>query len=929
VPVAFPVVRSTRAAAILAASVAGLAAAAGPVDYGRDIRPILAARCFTCHGPDASTRKAGLRLDDPHEAKAPRPDGTFAIAAGDPERSGILARIFTHDPDLRMPPSGNPLTAAEGELLRRWIAEGAPYREAWSWLPIAPHDPPEVRDAAWPLDPLDRFTLARLEAAELAPAPRADPRTLLRRVSFDLVGLPPEPEELDRFAADPSPAALAREVDRLLAHPGFGEKWGRHWLDLVRYAETYGHEFDYPIPHAWRYRDAVIRAFNADLPYDRFVREHLAGDLLEPRIDPATGLDEARILTGFWWLSQGTHAPVDVAADEAERIENQIDTLAKTFLGLTVACARCHDHKFDPITQRDYYGLSAHLKRSRRTVVELDPHGEIAAARATARSERVAFEARFPVDPDAVAADTDPPPGLGGWLVDFAEPLPPGFVASGAAFARTLDERPRLERRGDRLVAAPVGVATSRAAGEAFAGSLRSPSFPIERRHLHQRIRGRGTVRVIVDGYHLDEHNPLLFEGYRRSIDRPDGFGIETWDLSRSLGRRAYLEWTDPGPGSLEIDWILATDDPAPPASPAPEPERAFGTPDDAAALAALDARPAPEPARALAIEDGTPWSEFIHRRGSTRELGEEVAPGLVASLDPAGVAAPGDRLDLAARLADPTHPLVARVMANRVWHHLFGRGIVSSVDDFGALGTPPSDPALLDHLADRFRRDWSVKGLVRSIVLSATYAMSARGDPAGDERDPLNEIPHRAALRRLEAEALRDAMLALAGRLDPVVGGPGVPTHLRPSMDGRGRPAESGPLDGAGRRSVYLEVRRNFPDPLLAAFDLPIPTATVGRRHRSNVPGQALALLNAPFVREMARAWGERIAAEEGPVEARVSRMSERAFGRPARAAELLACVDFLDADARARGLERPDPEAWAGLALVFLNAKEFLFLD
>ena len=320
-------------------------------DWGRDVRPILAARCFTCHGPDGSTREADLRLDDPHSALAPRRHGA-AIVAGDPERSEVMRRILSNDPDERMPPEGPPLSDAERELIRRWIEAGAEWSEAWSWEPIAAPEPPRVRDASWIADPLDRFVLARLEAAGIAPAERADPRTLLRRATFDLTGLPPDAAAMARIDADPSPTGFAREVDRLLASPAFGERWGRHWLDLVRYAETYGHEFDYPIPYAWRYRDAVIRAFNEDRPYDRFVLEHIAGDLL-PSDDPL-GRGPDATLTGFWWLTQGTHAPVDVAKDEADRIDNQIDVLSKAFLGVTVACARCHDHKFDAISQRDY-----------------------------------------------------------------------------------------------------------------------------------------------------------------------------------------------------------------------------------------------------------------------------------------------------------------------------------------------------------------------------------------------------------------------------------------------------------------------------------------------------------------------------------------------------------------------------------------------
>ncbi len=899
-----------------------------PIDYGRDIRPILAARCFTCHGPDASSREAKLRLDDPHDAKRTRDDGVTPIAAGDPHASEALLRVLEEDPDLRMPPEGEALTAREIDLLTRWIEEGAVYNEAWSWRAIDPQPPPEVSDATWAKDPLDRFVLARLEEHGLAPASAAEPRTLLRRVSFDLTGLPPSPEDLDRFAADPSREAFAREVDRLLASPAFGERWGRHWLDLVRYAETHGHEFDYPIPHAWRYRDAVIAAFNDDVPYDRFLTEHLAGDLIEqPRLDAASGLDQSRILTGFWWLSQGTHAPVDVAMDEADRIDNQIDVLSKAFLGVTASCARCHDHKFDAITQADYYGLSAHLKVARRAIVELDPHGEIARAREESLLARRTLERSILADAALRAESRDDDPAEAGLelLEDFATPLPQGFSATGLAFARSIEELPLLEIDAESVRTAPIGLASSRAPGERFAGTLRSPSFEIVHRHLHQRIRGKGTARVIVDGYFLDERNALLFEGFKRGIDSPQAFVTASWDLDRYRGHRAYLEWIDEGEGFLEIDWVATSDD----ASPPPIPEETIvaveSTAQQRAALSAAGTGQSPSPVRVLATEDGTPWVEHVRLRGDPRRRGEPVGPGHLASLD-GDAARPADRLALAQRMIEPDHPLTARVMANRIWHHLLGRGIVESVDDFGALGSPPSDPALLDHLADRLRADWSIKRLVRAIVLSNTYAMSIAGDPRGEAIDPLNEIPHRANLRRLDAESLRDALIVLSGRFDPAMGGPGIPTHLTEFMDGRGRPGQSGPLDGAGRRSVYLEVRRNFPDPFLQAFDLPIPTTTIGRRNRSNVPAQALAMLNAPLVHLVADAWGARIAAMPADDAARLSRMFEESLGRPPRSEESEACLAFLGSE-RAIGVDAP--EAWAALAHVLLNTKEFLFLQ
>ena len=356
-------------------------AANGAVDFNTDIRPILARNCFLCHGPDSSTREAGLRLDIRPAALAPtRNDGVAAVVPGDSDASMLIRRITSGDEDFQMPPSDRPrLTTGEVETLRRWIDQGAPYMKHWAWTPIQRTTPPTNDDLNWSEHPVDRFVYDKLATNRLSPAGQADRTTLIRRLTFDLIGLPPTPEEVETFLQDDSLDAWEKLVDRLLDSAKFGERWARHWLDLVRYAETHGHEFDYPIRYAWQYRDYVIRALNEDVPYDQFVTEHVAGDLLDsPRQHPQEQYNESIIGTGFWFLSQGTHAPVDVRADEAERIANQIDVLGKAFLGITVSCARCHDHKFDPISTDDFYALNGFLQSSRRQEAYLDPKGRIA-----------------------------------------------------------------------------------------------------------------------------------------------------------------------------------------------------------------------------------------------------------------------------------------------------------------------------------------------------------------------------------------------------------------------------------------------------------------------------------------------------------------------------------------------------------------------
>ncbi len=329
-----------------------------PVDFTREVQPLLAERCLRCHGMDKHENE--VRLDQ-RESLLRERDGWAVVVPGSLAGSELWYRVAEADEDERMPPadSGPPLTAEQKDLLRRWIEEGAEWKEHWSFEPARVPELPEVRDMQWPLQDLDRFILARLEAAGVRPAEETDRASWLRRATVFLTGLPPTPEELDAFLADGNPEAFERVADRLLASPRYGEKWARHWLDLVRYAETRGHEFDFRIPNAFEYRDWVVRALNADLPYDQFLTEQIAGDLLEPpRLDPLTGANESIIGTGFWWLGEEVHSPVDLRQDQADRTANKVDVFGKAMLGLTFACARCHDHKFDPIPTTDFYALA-------------------------------------------------------------------------------------------------------------------------------------------------------------------------------------------------------------------------------------------------------------------------------------------------------------------------------------------------------------------------------------------------------------------------------------------------------------------------------------------------------------------------------------------------------------------------------------------
>lgn len=935
-------------AALLAA--ADVTAPAGPapggalaVDYTRDVAPILAARCYQCHGPDGSSRKAGLRLDK-REAAIAVPAGTDARAAivpGDAAASELIARITNTDPELRMPPADGhaALTPAEVETLRAWITAGAPYAKHWSW------------------QPLPAAGVAAADAILSAPiaGERMDHRRWLRRVHLDVTGLPPTPDECRAFDADHSDAARARVVDALLASPRYGERWGRHWMDVMRFAETHGHEFDYQIDEAWRWRDWVIRAFNADVPYADFVREQVAGDLLaSPRRNPDDGTNESVTATGWWWMTQGTHAPVDVRLDQAERIDNQIDVASKAFLGTTASCARCHDHKFDDVSQRDYYAMFGVVKSSRRAYGYQDAGGAIAAASARLAALRDANLAVSSQGPEwerteARKRAVSPPPGAT-WTFDGG--TFDGWTPSGWAFGSApVSCGERIAPDGNAPTTAAGNWAHSGALSGRLRGTLRSPTFTVPEIGIGVRCAGTGCkVRLHIDGFFLDDRNELLFEGFIQGVDHPGEWRTHAWDAKRYAGEQAYLEVIDDGDGFIAIDWVSLGMVTGADLQPAPF-TCAPGEPTEAAKAIEV-----PAPVRVLAMEDGTGMDSPLYVRGVSSNTGDMVPRGMIAGLRSeggvvasdtpgvSGVAGASDvagarssagapematgsgRLQLAEEIVSPSNPLAWRVMANRVWHHLMGRGMVASTDDFGVLGQAPVDRELLDELAMQLRAHGSIKRLVRDIVLSPRYADSARG------------------VRRLDGEALRDAIIAMAGGLDLTMGGPSVPMHLTDAMQGRGRPAASGPLDGARRRSVYQEIRRNFLSPFLQVFDQPVPTTTVGARSVSNVPAQGLAMMNDPFVRAQAERWGAELerqargavaaadrpgsgngaagaaAAPRASIEAAVRDAFLSAYARPAAEGEVARAVAFLG--------PAPDAAAWSDFAHAIFLSTEFRYL-
>lgn len=1084
--------------------------------FENKVRPILVNRCYECHSGEKT--EGGLNLES---RKAILKGGDYgpAIEVGDPEESLIIDAVNYGD-FYEMPPKSK-LPQEEIDILTKWVEEGAAWPatddiaisneeefdvetrkgEHWCWQSVIRPKIPEI-ESEWGTDPLDKFIEQQVSSAGLKVAPQADRATLLRRLCFDLVGLPPTPAQIQAYVVEQT-MTLEQMVDELLASPHFGERWARHWMDLTRYAETCGHEFDYPIHNAYRYRDYLIRAFNSDVSYDQLVREHIAGDLLtEPRRNPKHQYNESILGTGFWFLGEATHGPVDVKGDEAGHIDNQIDVMTKTFLGLTVACARCHDHKFDAISTEDYYSLSGFLQSSRRQDAMLDfdlaiensfekvqplntesaqllsqmedllarGDADVLARYLESTLKRVrANSLEGTPGPATLSADalaqkhglenevlkrmiaSFESPALQSvshplhplsWVADGKTALDENFwnsvgqrfeAAAGRAQKSRVDSvkfadfdsndhgwfrtgfgfqgsvlEPSFVEQDTTEVVHP-GVLNSGTFGGRFYGVVRSPTFEITHPKIHMRVRSKDArIRLVIDGYIMDEFNGLLFADalVKNATHDQWEWRTQSGDIKKYLGHRAHIEiidhndgfaavdeiWFSNGgsprdfpselqqfvdgktPGSLKelceqmatrmiavmgdksedssrdrvqlLTWILKSDLQA-----------AFGEEAESNVSLGVNAErmslnqritqfkeirnkinalanQTPRPQMAVAMTDGSAENEHVFVRGNHKTLGHEAKRQFLEAL--AGDDANryeklrgSGRLRLVEQMVDRSNPLTSRVMVNRIWHHLTGRGIVASVDNFGVLGTKPTNPELLDYLADEFvENGWSIKGMIRRVVLSSTYQMSSRPNPDAIEIDPDNELMHRARIRRLQGEAIRDAVLAASGELDHRLYGPSAKVHLTPFMQGRGRPGKSGPLDGDRRRSVYVEVRRNFLSPMMLAFDTPIPFNATGRRNLSNVPSQALILMNDAFVLEQAAKWSARLCEKLESDEDRVRSIYLAAFGRTPTDSEMELAKKFISLQAKELGKEELSPEVWADFCHVIFNVKEFIHI-
>jgi mono/diheme cytochrome c family protein len=893
------------------------------------VRPVLAERCFGCHGPEK--QKGGLRLDSP-SALLKGGDGGPVVVPGDPENSPLVEAI-RYDGPTRMPPKGKLPPQAVADL-EAWVKMGAPWPDAgspgagdatpeararhWAFQPVRDPEPPVVQSRDWPRTTIDRFVLARLERAGLAPSPMADRRTLIRRATFDLIGLPPTPEEVAAFEADESPDAFARVVDRLLASPHYGERWGRHWLDVARYADTKGYVFleEPEYPWAYTYRDYVVRALNEDLPYDQFLREQIAADRLPRRDD--------RSLAALGFLTVGgrfMNNPHDI-------IDDRIDVVTRGLMGLTVACARCHDHKFDPIPTKDYYSLygvfdgtaeptvppllgpppqtdeyaafAKELRARERRLEEFirSKHEElVASARRRAADYLMASHAaRGQPDTEdfmllADGADLNPrmlkrwqnylertrrrhDPVFGPWHALAALPEA-GFAAGAAAIARTLAEAPDPARPVNPLIARALAESPPKTLAEAarLYGILLNRAEAIgqdwDRRAA---LNGAGPsplpfpeydqLRRVFHGPDAPPEVPLSQAGDLELLpDRP------SQEKLKEL-RSAIEKWRDHGPGA---------------------------------------------PPRAMALEDApSPSQPRVFLRGNPGNPGEAVPRRFLTVLsgpDRRPFRDGSGRLELAHAIADRANPLTARVLVNRVWMHHFGAPLVGTPGDFGLRSEPPTHPELLDHLASAFMADgWSLKALHRRVLLSAAYQQSSDDRPEGLRRDPENRLLWRMNRRRLDFEATRDALLAASGRLDRTLGGPAAKDIAAPS---------------ATRRTLYGHIDRlNLPG-LFRTFDFPDPNTTSPRRDATTIAPQALFLMNNPFVLAAARASLSRpeVAAEADPAR-RIGRLYRLFFGREPSDEEATIGVEYLH-EAGA------SPAAWERYAQALLVSNEFVIID
>ena len=885
--------------------------AADPVQfYSNQVKPLLTAKCYACHTQAAM---GGLRMDTREGLEKGGNSGPVTVPG--PASASLLMQVVTHThAKIKMPPGGR-LTDAEIAILRQWVESGAHLdtqstalppagsdvasrRSFWSFQRPIKRKPPQVVDTSWVKTPVDAFILASLEAKGLQPAPAADRRILLRRVTLDLTGLPPTLSEYKAFSEDKSLSAFATVVDRLLASERYGERWGRHWLDVARYVDADGLSLaPEPFPNAWRYRDWVIAAFNNDMPYDQFLKAQIAGDLLD---QPG----ERKWTPGLGYLALGPwyYRIVEPPKARADELQDRIDVITRGMLGLTVACARCHDHKYDPIPTKDYYGIGGVL------------------ASTESKEEPLA-------DPDTVKKYDEAEKHI----ADLERQIKALMDAERTSFGE------RMAKESGRYLLAAWGLKRN----DKNLGSgldteiLERWSRYLDRPHDHSfldfwpdlvangNVAGASTAaqrfQQIVDviGHEYREisvYNERVIEESKKSTDPYDIFCKGCTAETRALPRDKYVfrgdlfdakrktdgESRDAGVLYLEDEKLLPYLN---------SESRARHDRLKAEIANAKKALPPKYPFLHILTDSNETRDMPLHKRGDPYNLGEPVPRHFLSVLGdpvPAPLTTGSGRLDLANQIASPTNPLTARVLVNRIWHHHFGAGLVRSLSNFGAAGERPSHPELLDYLAVSFVENaWSIKKLHREILLSSTYAMSSYASKKALAEDPENRLLSRFNRRRMDAETLRDSILFVAGDLKLEMGGPAV-TWDKLFV----------------RRTVYGEVSRFRPERFLTLFDFPDPSIHAEKRIPTNTSVQRLFFLNSEFMKQQSASLATRVrgaATEERT--AQVSALYGLLFGRTPESRELDAALNFMT--------QRPANDALTELAQVLLSSSEFSFVD
>lgn len=920
-------------AALLAFVASGSSAIAALEDregleyFERKIRPVLVQECFACHSDGAKKIRGGLRLDSREGVLSGGVSGP-AVLPGKPEES-LLLDALRHD-GIVMPPKSK-LSDAVIHDFERWIRIGAPDpregglapgragidieagRAFWSYQPPRCAPVPTVRDESWPITDVDRFILAALEAKKLQPVRDAERATLIRRLYNDLHGLPPSPEDVARFVADSAPDAYERLVDCLISSPRFGERWGRHWLDVARFGESLTLR-GFVLKDAWRYRDYVIGSINADLPFDQFLREQVAGDLL-----PATDLDERRRMmaaTTFLAMGNTNLEEQDKAQLEMDVVDEQIDTIGKAFLAQTIGCARCHDHKFDPIPTRDYYALAGILRNAKTL-----EHANVSKWIERPLPISAEDEVRIRVHEDAITS-------LEGRI-------------------KTARSRSNLGSGGVIAVADLPGVVVDDSKAKAV-GEWKASQFSktyVGDGYIHDINTGKGDKTLTFDPDLPEAGTYEVWLSYPPGANRApavpvtvfsaDGETTVTVDMRStppidgrflSLGRykferdgQGFVIVSNAGTtGHVVADAVIfLPGDDRPTVAKADE---------DADRLRKLESElkrlrsSGPEREMVLSVVEQKEIADTrVHIRGSVHNLGELAPRGflrvatrdnkLILPTDESG------RRELAEWLTTETNPLTARVIVNRTWHWVFGEGLVRTVDNFGTTGETPSHPELLDDLAVRFMDEgWSLKRLVRTLVLSHAYRLSSGVGPEARVADPENRLLSHMPRRRLDAESIRDTMLSVSGRLRLGGGGPTFSTDLA---------ADYGYYDNSTLRSVYVPVFRNSLPEVFTLFDFADPSMVVGRREVSTVAPQALFLMNHPFVADQARHAALRLLAEpELDLTRRVERAYQLALGRLPTDAEALILRKFL-ADGET------DEANWTVVFQTLFASADFRYVD